>query len=140
MNEGRQFNTYSASDYSQDEVELMKTFYLQMNDARQNFLYNIKPRLDRAYKLYVGYTGDRQLQIKKWQANIFVPYVQAVVETLMPRVLDARPDFTVQGRTADDQLKSEKQQQLGLVRQAILKDVTISGDNQAIQYNIGKRI
>ena len=110
---GRQFNTYSASDFSQDEVELMKTFYLQMNDARQNFLYNIKPRLDRAYKLYVGYTGDRQLQIKKWQANVFVPYVQAVVETLMPRVLDARPDLTVQGRTSDDQLKSEKQQQLG---------------------------
>jgi len=108
-----QFNTYSASDFGQDEVELMKTFYLQMNDARQNFLYNLKPRLDRSYKLYVGFTGDRQLQIKKWQANIFVPYVQAVVETLMPRVLDARPDFTVQGRTENDQMKSEKQQQLG---------------------------
>lgn len=91
----------------------MKTFYLQMNDARQYFLYTIKPRLDRSYKLTVGYTGDRQLQIKKWQANVFVPYVQAVIETLMPRVLDARPDFTVQGRTAEAQAKSEKQQQLG---------------------------
>ena len=110
---GRQFNTYSASDFGDDEVELMKTFYLQMNDARQNFLYNLKPRLDRSYKLYVGYTGDRQLTIKKWQSNVFVPYVQAVVETLMPRVLDARPEFTVQGRTEEDQLKSEKQQQLG---------------------------
>lgn len=110
---GRQFNTYSASDYGPEEVELMKTFFLQSNDARQNFLYNIKPRLDRSYKLYIGYTGDRQLQIKKWQSNVFVPYVQAVVETLMPRVLDARPDLTVQGRSADDQMKSEKQQQLG---------------------------
>lgn len=111
--QGRQYNTYSASDFGQEEVELMNTFYLQMNDARQYFLYTIKPRLDRAYKLYIGYTGDRQLQIKKWQSNVFVPYVQAVVETLMPRVLDARPDFTVQGRTQDDQAKSEKQQQLG---------------------------
>lgn len=110
---GRAFNTYSPSDFSPFEVELMKTFFLQMSDSRQNFLYNIKPRLDRSYKLYVGYTGDRQMQIKKWQANIFVPYTQAVVETLMPRVLDARPEFTVQGRTPDDQPKAEKQQQLG---------------------------
>lgn len=109
--EGRQYNTYSAQDWG--EQELMTKFHLQFQDARQNFLMNIKPRLDRSYKLYIGYTGDRQLQIKKWQANVFVPYTQAVVETLMPRVLDARPEFTVQGRTADDQLKSEKQQQLG---------------------------
>jgi len=108
---GRNFNTYNASDWGDEE--LMTKFYLQMSDARNNFLNNIKPRLDRSYKLYIGYTGDRQLQIKKWQANVFVPYTQAVVETLMPRVLDARPEFTVQGRTADDQLKSEKQQQLG---------------------------
>lgn len=108
---GRNFNTYMADDWG--DQELMTKFYLQMPDARQNFLNNIKPRLDRAYKLYIGWTGDRQLQIKKWQANVFVPYTQAVVETLMPRVLDARPEFTVQGRTEDDQIKSEKQQQLG---------------------------
>ena len=46
-------------------------------------------------------------------SNVFTPYIQAVVETLMPRVLDARPDFVVQGRSEDDQAKSEKQQQLG---------------------------
>jgi len=113
-NEGRQFNVYNAADMGGDfEVQLMNTFFLQMVDARTYFLYNIKPRLDRAYKLYVGYVGDRQMQIKKWQSNVFVPYTQAVCETLMPRVLDARPEFTVQGRTQDDQLKAEKQQQLG---------------------------
>src|ERR1035437_9159888 len=106
------FNTYSPSDLCTDEVEFLSKFHLQMQDARQYFLKTIKPRLDRSYKLYIAYNGDRQLQIKNWQANIFVPYVQAVVETLMPRVLDARPDFGVQGRTEESQLKAEKQQQL----------------------------
>jgi len=106
------FNTYTPSAYGDDEVAFMARFHLQMQDARQYFLRVIKPRLDRSYKLYISYNGDRQLQIKSWQANIFVPYTQSVVETLMPRVLDARPDFTAQGRTQDDQAKTEKQQQL----------------------------
>jgi len=83
-----------------------------MNDSKSFFFNVIKPRLDRSYKLYVGYTGDRRREIKSWQSNVFVPYTQAVVETLMPRILDARPEFTVQGRSEDDQLKTEKQQQL----------------------------
>ena len=104
---------YNPSDFGKEEVELLSNFNLQMDDARNYFLNVIKPRLDRSYKLYIAYTGDRQLEIKKWQSNIFVPYTQAVVETLMPRVLDARPEFSVQGRTSEDQAKSEKQQQLG---------------------------
>jgi len=107
------YNTYTPSDYGAEEVEFQSKFHLQMQDSRQYFLNVIKPRLDRSYKLYIAYNGDRQLQIKPWQSNVFVPYTQAVVETLMPRVLDARPDFNVQGRTAEDQAKSEKQQQLG---------------------------
>lgn len=103
---------YSPSDFGDKEVELRNTFFLQMTDARNYFLNMIKPRLDRSYKLYVGWTGDRQKEIKNWQSNIFVPYTQAAVETLMPRILDARPEFTVQGRSQEDQLKTEKQQQL----------------------------
>jgi len=113
INKYTRFNTYTPSDYGPEEVAFQSKFHLQMQDSRQYFLRVIKPRLDRAYKLYIAYNGDRQLQIKNWQSNIFVPYVQAVVETLMPRVLDARPDFSVQGRTAEDQGKAEKQQQLG---------------------------
>jgi hypothetical protein len=113
LNKYTRFNTYTPSDYGPEEVNFQSKFMLQMQDSREYFLRVIKPRLDRSYKLYIAYNGDRQLQIKSWQSNIFVPYVQAVVETLMPRVLDARPDFSVQGRTADDQLKAEKQQQLG---------------------------
>lgn len=103
--------SYSSADWGDEE--LLKTFNLQKDDALGYFLNTIKPRLDRSYKLYIAYNGDRSRQIKSWQANIFVPYIQAVVETLMPRVLDARPEFTVQGRTEDDQAKSEKQQRLG---------------------------
>lgn len=105
--------TYCASDFGKSEEELMRKFIIQKDDAFNYFFSNIKPVLDRSYKLYFGYTGDRQKQIKRWQANVFVPYTQAVVETLVPRVLDARPEFTVQGRTEDDQMKAEKQQQLG---------------------------
>lgn len=105
-------NMYNASDWGKDEIEQLRTFHLQMQDSRDYFTRLIKPRLDRAYKLYISYTGDRQTQIKKWQSNVFVPYTQAVVETMMPRILDARPDFTAQGRTQEAQIKAEKQQQL----------------------------
>lgn len=103
---------YSPSDYGKEEVEMMIKFDLQLDDARGYFKSVIKPRLDRWYKLYIAYTGDRQQQIKSWQANVFVPYTQAVVETLVPRIVDARPEFTALGRSPDDQVKAEKQQQL----------------------------
>jgi hypothetical protein len=99
---------YLPSDFGKKEEKMMAKYELQKEDAKNFFIACVKPRLDRSYKLYTSYNGDRAKEIKKWQANIFVPYVHAVVETLMPRILDARPDFTVQGRTEDDQLKSEK--------------------------------
>lgn len=99
-------SSYDANAWG--ETELMREFYLQRDDSRSYFFSNIKPRLDRSYKLYIAYNGDRQKEIQKWQANIFVPYIQAVVETLMPRILDARPDFGVQGRTPESQAKAYK--------------------------------
>lgn len=105
---------YNPRDFGgKKEEELRRIFLLQREDAKNYFITIVKPRLDRAYKLYIAYTGDRAQEIQSWQANIFVPYVQAVVETLMPRILDARPEFAVIGRTEDDNLKAEKQQQLG---------------------------
>jgi hypothetical protein len=103
---------YNPADFSKNEEELLRKFRLQRDDAKDYFTQIIKPRLDRSYKLYVSYNGDRAKEIKSWQANIFVPYVHAVVETLMPRILDARPDFTIQGRSEDDQMKVPKLQQL----------------------------
>ena len=103
---------YSASNYGPKEVELFRLFRMQRDDARNYFLTVIKPRLDRSYKLYIAYGGDRQREIKRWQSNVQIPYVQAAVETMVPRIIDARPDFTVLGRNADDQVKAEKQQEL----------------------------
>ena len=103
---------YRPSDFGKKEEELVMKFRLQMEDAKTYFTTYIKPRLDRSYKLYISYNGDRAREIKNWQANISVPYIQAVVETLKPRILDARPDFTVQGRNEDDQAKARKVQQL----------------------------
>ena len=105
-------NEYRPDDFGKKEQALINKFYLQRDDARDYFKSYIRPRLDRAYKLYVSDNTDRAKEIKRWQANVFVPYVNSVVETLMPRILDARPDFTVQGRNEDDQMKSEKLQKL----------------------------
>lgn len=104
---------YRPDDYGKKEVDLIRRWNLQHDDAKRYFTDILKPRYDRAYKLYVSYTGDRAREIKRWQANVFVPYTQAVIETLMPRILDARPEFSVQGRTEDDQLKATKLQHLG---------------------------
>lgn len=106
-------NTYNPRDFGGDaEVELIRKFRIQRDDAFRFFFNAIRPRLDRSYKLYIGWNGDRAREIKSWQANIFVPYVHGVIETLMPRIIDARPEFTVQGRNADDQLKADKLQDL----------------------------
>lgn len=103
---------YSPQLFGAREVALLNQFFLQMHDAQGHFLNVVRPRLDRSYKLYVSFTGDRQREIDQWQSNVFVPYIQAAVETLIPRILDARPEFTVLGRTSEFQAKAEKQQYL----------------------------
>lgn len=103
---------YQASKFGKKEEELIRTFRLQLDDSKIYFDDFLKPRMDRAYKLYVAYTGDRQKEIQRWQANIAIPYIQAVVETLIPRIVDARPEFVAQARKVEDQIKGEKQKQL----------------------------
>lgn len=103
---------YRPEDFSVKEVEMIRKYNLQIDDAKNYFTSIIRPRLDRAYKIYICDIQDRAKEIKSWQSNVFVPYAHAVVETLKPRILDARPDLGVQGRTADDQPKSAKVQQL----------------------------
>lgn len=102
--------TYLASRFG--EEELMNLFHQQRDDAKAYFINCIKPRLDRSYKLYIGDNRDRAKEIQSWQSNIVVPYIHAVVETLKPRILDARPSFVVQGRNEDDQLKAPRLQSL----------------------------
>lgn len=103
---------YSVDKQPKKEQELVKLFITQRDDAKLYFTQCIKPRLDRSFKLYMADNSDRSKEIKKWQANVSIPYIHAVVETLKPRILDARPDFTVQGRNEDDQVGSSKIQSL----------------------------
>jgi hypothetical protein len=130
---------YDPRMYGEKEVQLIKKFNAQYEDAKDYFISCIKPRLDRSYKLYIAYTGDRAAQIKSWQANVFVPYIHGVVETLMPRVLDARPDFTVQGRQEDDQLKAIKVQNLNDYTWEIASADTVSEDvtRSSMVYGMG---
>lgn len=94
------------------EEDIMNRFWIQFHDARSYFLASLKPRFDRAYKLYIAYNGDRQKEIQSWQSNVFVPYTMSIIETMMPRILDARPEFTVEGRNESSQAKAPKQQKL----------------------------
>ena len=103
------YNIDKASKKEQEEVRLFKQ---QRNDAKLYFTNCIKPRLDRSFKLYMADNSDRAKEIKSWQSNVSIPYIHAVVETLKPRILDARPDFTVQGRNEDDQAGAGKIQSL----------------------------
>jgi len=104
---------YNEGDYGPKESKLRNLFFLQRDDAREYFINVIKPRLDRSYKLYIAYGGDRQREIKKWQSNVQIPYVQSAVETMVPRIIDARPEFSVMGRNQENQAKAEKQEKLG---------------------------
>lgn len=97
---------YDASRYG--ESAFFNKFWLQREDARMHFTSVIRPRLDKSYKLYTSFVGDRGAKIKPWQANIFVPYIQAAVETLMPRILDARPDLGVISRNEKSRDKAPK--------------------------------
>lgn len=108
----KQVKAYRAADYSKDEVKLLEKFYLQRDDSKKYFLEYLKPRYDRSYKLYTAYNGDRAKEIQDWQANVFVPYTLGVIETIKPRILDARPDFTVRGRNENDQDKALKVSQV----------------------------
>lgn len=120
--------TYLPSDWGKEEEKMMQKYELQIKEAKDWFLSEIKPVLDRSYKLYMSDNSDRAKEIQSWQANVFIPYINAVVETLMPRILDARPEFSVQGRTQDDQPSAEKLQGLIAFTWEISQMDTVSED------------
>lgn len=103
---------YDPKDYGEKEAKLVEKHKLRWADAKNYFDSYLKPRYDRSYKLYISYNGDRAKEIQRWQANVFIPYVQATVETMMPRIIDARPEFTVEGRTPEDHANALNVQKL----------------------------
>jgi len=103
---------YNYRDFGKKEEELQMKYQAQVSDGKNYFLSILRPRYDGFYKLYNSYNGDRAKEIKKWNSNVFVPYVHGVVETLIPRIIDARPEFSVLPRREDLAERGEKQQQL----------------------------
>jgi hypothetical protein len=83
---------------SRADQEIRDLFLARKRDAYNYFITCLKPRYDRAYKLYMAYGGDRRKEIEPWMSNVTVPYVNATVETLVPRILDSRPDLGLVGR------------------------------------------
>jgi hypothetical protein len=134
-----QVRSYSARDYGEEEEEMVNLFKEQRDDAKNYFTSAIKPRLDRSYKLYISDNSDRSREIQKWQANVFVPYIHAVVETLKPRILDARPEFGALGRTPDDQIRASRVQILGDYTWEKTKGDTVSEDfvSSSLIYGTG---
>lgn len=119
---------YLPLNWGEEEAKMMSKYELQLAEAKLGFLNEIKPVLDRSYKLYMSDNSDRAKEIQAWQANVFISYINAVVETLMPRILDARPEFSVQGRTVDDQAKAERLQGLITFTWEISKMDSVSED------------
>jgi hypothetical protein len=101
---------YNSTEWKDEK--LIAKFNLQLKDSKDYFLAVIKPRNDRFYKLYCNDVTDRARELmkggKSWMSNIGVPYVFGVIESFLPRCLDARPDFSVSARKAKDQGKCNK--------------------------------
>ena len=55
---------YLPSDFGKKEEAMMAKYELQLQDSKNYFLSCIMSRLDRSYKLYSSYNGDRKV-IKK---------------------------------------------------------------------------
>lgn len=106
------YQIYYPADFGKEEAAMMQKFELQLRDARDYFLRFLQPRLNRSYKLYIGDTRERASLIQSWQSNVFIPYINSTVETLMPRILDAQPDLGVDARKQEDIGKASKQEKL----------------------------
>jgi hypothetical protein len=84
------------------EREAFNRFNLQFDDSKEYFMTHMKPRYDRSFAMFMSWPETRRGLVLDWQANLFVPFTNSTVETMMPRIVDARPDFGVVGRSADD--------------------------------------
>ena len=106
------YTTYNPGDWGTNEENLYRRWFLQREDARSYFLRYIRPRNDKFMKLYASYSGDRQRLIQSWQSNIFAPMIFGTIETMKPRILDARPDFTVLPRNLKSRERAPKSEKI----------------------------
>ena len=103
-------DTYSVK--SEEEQKKLNVFDREYSKVKDDFYTYTKPRFDKNYKIYRAYNGDRQAKIRSWQANVFIPYVFSVVETLEPRIIGAKPDFFVIPREKSDVQRTKVAQQV----------------------------
>lgn len=80
----------------------------QYKEAKDYFLYYLKPVYDRAYKLFESYTGDRAEELEKingqdktWQSNVFMPLVFSYCKQFLQKTVGVAPDFTIEGVNDD---------------------------------------
>lgn len=84
--------------------EELQKYYDEYDEAKKHFLFFYKPEFDRAYKLFVSYTGDRAKELERmaedgriWQSNIFVPQVFSYIKTFLQKIVGVTPDFKLEG-------------------------------------------
>jgi hypothetical protein len=84
--------------------EELQKYYDEYDEAKKHFLFFYKPEFDRAYKLFVSYTGDRAKELERmaedgriWQSNVFVPQVFSYIKTFLQKIVGVTPDFKLEG-------------------------------------------
>lgn len=88
--------------------EELQKYYDEYDEAKKHFLFYYKPEFDRAYKLFVSYTGDRAKELEKmaedgriWQSNVFVPQIFSYIKTFLQKIIGVTPDFKIEGAHQD---------------------------------------
>lgn len=85
----------------------LKQFNDEYDEAKQHFLYYFKSEFDRAYKLFMSYTGDRAKLLEQttegevWQSNVFIPQVFSYIKTFLQKTVGVTPDFKLEGNNAE---------------------------------------
>lgn len=109
----------TGNGYNPDgaERDLNNLVTRRVKEAKDNFTGYERDRLDLFYKNFRSYTGDRLEKLKKaggadWMSNMFVPMTASHIRALLPRIISAKPDMRVDGRSEKDQRKSKYAQAL----------------------------
>ena len=91
-----------------DEKKKKKLFE-DYKEAKDYFLYYLKPNYDKYYKMFSCYTGDRAEDLEKingkdmktWQSNVFIPLIFSYVKQFLQKTVGVCPDYTIKGTNAN---------------------------------------
>ncbi|MFA5376195.1 MAG: hypothetical protein WC455_10670 [Dehalococcoidia bacterium] len=109
----RKISFYDPDNFGKEERQKLSRFNDQYDDAKEYFFNYMKPRYDRSYALFMSWPETRRGLVMGWQNNIAIPFTNSTVEALMPRIVDARPDFGVVGRSVEDNANAVHLQNIG---------------------------